>query len=60
MIHLHVESKNQTIKKRKKKKEAHRYREHQSMVARGRWWGMNQLGERDQKVQISNYTINMS
>ena len=46
--------------KKKKKKKVHRYREHQLMVARGRWWGMSQVGERDQKVQISNYKINMS
>ena len=52
MIHLHVESKKQTIKKKKKK-----LTDTENI---NWWWGMSQVGERDQKVQISNYKINMS
>ena len=46
--------------KQSKKKNKLTDTENRLMVARGRWWGMRKLGERDQKVQISNYKINMS
>lgn len=58
MIHLRVESKKPNNQKRKKKK-AQIQRTSIDGCQR-QVVGMNQLGERDQKVQISNYTINMS